>query len=224
MTKDCAHDRKALNSMWKLEQSLKRLQTDYLDLWQIHEVVWDDDPDWIFAPGGSAEAMLKAKEEGKVRFIGFTGHRSPEIHKRMLSHGFPWDTVQMPVNVLDPHYESFIREIIPICQEQGIAVIGMKSLAGGHLMKSGASIAPAEALRYAMSQDVSVVVSGMPSLDQLDQNLAVARDFTPMSAEEQAGILRRSAAAAAEGEFELFKTTRVYDANEGRVAHDHVLQ
>jgi predicted aldo/keto reductase-like oxidoreductase len=224
MTKDCAHDRKALNSMWKLEQSLKRLQTDYLDLWQIHEVVWDDDPDWIFAPGGSAEAMLKAKEQGKVRFIGFTGHRSPEIHKRMLSQGFPWDTVQMPVNVLDPHYESFQREMIPICQKQGIAVIGMKSLAGGHLMKSGADIAPAEALRYAMSQDVSVVVSGMPSLDQLDQNLAVARDFTPMSDDEQADILRRSAAAATEGKYELFKTTRVYDANDGRVAHDHVLQ
>ena len=224
MTKDCAHDRKALHSMWKLEQSLKRLQTDHLDLWQIHEVVWDDDPDWIFAPGGSAEAMLKAKEQGKVRFIGFTGHRSPEIHKRMVSQGFPWDTVQMPVNVLDPHYDSFIREIIPICEEQGIAVIGMKSLAGGHLMKSGAGIAPAEALRFAMSQALSTIVSGMPSLDQLDQNLAVARDFTPMTEEEQADILRRSAAVAPEGEFELFKTTRVYDANEGRVAHNHALQ
>lgn len=224
MTKDCAHDRKALHSMWKLEQSLKRLQTDHLDLWQIHEVVWDDDPDWIFAPGGSADAMLKAKEQGKVRFIGFTGHRSPEIHKRMLSQGFPWDTVQMPVNVLDPHYDSFIREIIPICQQQGTAVIGMKSLAGGHLMKSGAEIHPAEALRFAMSQAVSTIVSGMPSLDQLDQNLAAARDFTPMTEEEQADILRRSAAVAPEGEFELFKTTRVYDANEGRVAHNHVLQ
>lgn len=223
MTKDCAHDRKSLHSMWKLEQSLKRLKTDYLDLWQIHEVVWDDDPDWIFAAGGSAEAMLKAKEQGKVRFIGFTGHRNPAIHKRMLSQGFPWDTAQMPINALDPHYESFLSEIVPLCQQQGVAVIGMKSLAGGHLLKSGADVTPAEALRYAMTQPVSTLVSGMTSLDQLEQNLAVARAFTPMSDAEQANLLRRTAAAAAKGEFELFKTTRVYDANEGRVAHDHVL-
>jgi len=135
MTKDCAHDRKAPNSMVKLEQSLRRLQVDHLDLWQVHEVVWDDDPDWVFAPGGSAEAMLKAKEQGKVRYIGFTGHKSPEIHKRMLSQGFPWDACMMPLNVLDAHYASFEREIVPICQEQGIAVIGMKSFADGHIFK-----------------------------------------------------------------------------------------
>lgn len=223
MTKDCAHDRKALNSMWKLEQSLKRLQTDYLDCWQIHEVVWDDDPDWIFAPGGSAEAMLKAKEQGKVRFIGFTGHRSPAIHKRMLSQGFPWDSVQMPVNVFDAHYDSFQREIIPICQEQGIAVIGMKSLAGGHVLKSGVNVAPAEALRYAMSQPVATVVSGMTSLEQLEKNLATAGGFTPMSDAEQADVLARSAPGAVDGVFEPFKTSRVYDANEGRVAHNHAL-
>ena len=143
MTKDCAHDRKAQNSMVKLEQSLRRLQVDCLDLWQLHEVVWDDDPDWIFAPGGSAEALLKAKEQGKVRYIGFTGHKHPEIHKRMLSQGFPFDAVQMPLNALDAHCASFEREIVPICQEQGIAVIGMKSFAAGVIFKSGAEITPA---------------------------------------------------------------------------------
>jgi aryl-alcohol dehydrogenase-like predicted oxidoreductase len=223
MTKDCAHDRKAHHSMWKLEQSLKRLQTDYLDLWQIHEVVWDDDPDWIFAPGGSAEALLKAKEQGKVRYIGFTGHKHPEIHRRMLSQGFPFDTAQMPLNVFDAHWRSFEQEILPLCQQQGIAVIGMKSLAGGYLMESGANITPAEAIRYAMSLPVATVVSGMKSLTELEQNLAVARGFTPLTGEERADLLARSAPAARDGVYERFKTTRQYDANEGRVAHDYPL-
>lgn len=223
MTKDCAHDRKAHHSMWKLEQSLKRLQTDYLDLWQIHEVVWDDDPEWIFAPGGSAEAMLKAKEQGKVRFIGFTGHKSPAIHKKMLGQGFPWDAAQMPINVFDAHYESFAREIVPLCQEQGIAVVGMKSLAGGHVMKSGAGITPAEAIRYAMDQPVATVVSGMSSLDQLDQNLETARNFTPLSDAERDALLARSQPSSENGVYERFKSAGDYDANEGRVAHDFVL-
>ena len=130
MTKNCAHDRTAANSMVKLEESLRRLRTDHIDLWQIHEVTFPDDPDRIFAPGGAAEAMLRAKEEGKVRFIGFTGHKSPAIFRRMLSQGFPWDTLQMPVSVLDANFNSFQTEILPIAQEQGIGVIGMKSLGG----------------------------------------------------------------------------------------------
>src|SRR4051794_1795287 len=177
MTKDCAHDRKAPNSMVKLEQSLMRLQVDHLDLWQIHEVVWDDDPDWIFAPGGSAEALLKAKEQGKVRYIGFTGHKSPAIHKRMLSQGFPFDAVQMPLNVLDAHYQSFEKEILPICQQQGIAVVGMKSFADGNLFKSGAKVSPQEALRYSLSLPVATLISGIDTLEILEQNLGVARDF-----------------------------------------------
>ncbi|HEY7037014.1 MAG TPA: aldo/keto reductase [Thermomicrobiales bacterium] len=223
MTKDCAHDRKAHHSMLKLEQSLKRLRTDYLDLWQIHEVVWEDDPDWIFAPGGSAEALLKAKEQGKVRYIGFTGHKHPEIHRRMLSQGFPFDTVQMPLNVFDAHWRSFEQEIVPLCQQQGIAVIGMKSLAAGYLMQSGVNITPAEALRYAMSLPVATVVSGMKSLSDLESNLATARAFTPLTAEERADLLARSAPAAQGGAHERFKTARDFDANEGRVAHNHPL-
>ncbi len=223
MTKDCAHDRKAPNSMLKLEQSLKRLRTDYLDLWQLHEVVWEDDPDWIFAPGGSVEALLKAKEQGKVRFIGFTGHKHPDIHRRMLSQGFPWDAVQMPLNVFDAHYASFEKEILPLCQEQGIGVVGMKSMADGHLFESGAQITPAEALRYALNLPLSTLVSGIDSLEILEENLAVARDLRPFSEAERADLLARSAPASADGRFEPFKTTRNYDANEGRVAHSYPL-
>ena len=142
----------------------------------------------------------------------------------MLSYGFPFDAVQMPINVLDAHYESFQREIVPLCREQGIAVLGMKSLSGGHLLKSGAGISPAEALRYAMSQDVDTIISGMTSLDQLEQNLAVARGFTPMTDAEQNDLRARAATAAAAGAFELFKTSGYFDANEGRVAHNFELQ
>lgn len=223
MTKDCAHDRKAPNSMVKLEQSLRRLQVAALDLWQLHEVVWEDDPDWIFAPGGSAEALLKAKEQGKVRYIGFTGHKSPAIHKKMLSQGFPWDAVQMPLNVLDAHYQSFEREIVPLCQDQGIAIIAMKSFAAGELFESGANVTPAEALRYTMSLPVATVVSGMDTMEILEQNLGVARSFTPLSTDERKDLLSRTRQFAT-GAHESFKTTRKYDANEGRVAHSHPLQ
>lgn len=224
MTKDCAHDRKAPNSMVKLEQSLRRLQVDTLDLWQLHEVVWEDDPDWIFAPGGSAEALLKAKEQGKVRYIGFTGHKDPDIHRRMLSQGFPFDAVQMPLNALDAHYRSFEQEILPLCQEQGIAVLGMKSFASGDIFKLGTGVTPGEALRYAMSLPVATVISGMDSIEVLQQNLAAADDFVPLSDDERADLLARTAQPAADGAFERFKTKRDFDANEGRVAHKHPLQ
>ena len=223
MTKDCAHDRIAKNSMVKLEQSLRRLQVDHLDLWQLHEVVWDDDVDRIFAPGGSAESLLKAKAQGKVRYIGFTGHKTPRIHKAMLSQGFPFDAVQMPLNALDAHYESFEREIVPICQEQGIAIIGMKSFADGHIFTSGANVTPHEALRYTMSLPVATVVSGMDSLEILEQNLAIARTFTPMSDAERIALLERTRAAAVDGPHEPFKTTRQYEANEGRAANNYPL-
>jgi uncharacterized protein len=221
MTKDCAHDRRAAHSMEKLEESLRRLQTDHVDLWQIHEVVWDDDPERIFAPGGSAEALLKAKEQGKVRYIGFTGHKHPRLHRQMLAQGFPWDSAQMPLNVLDAHYASFEREILPLCNEQGIAVIGMKSNAGGHLANTG--ISAVEGLRYAMSLPATTVVSGMTSLDQLHQNLAVADDFTPLTATERDALLARSRPESAEGRFEPFKTSHDYDGKEGRLDHDYPL-
>jgi len=224
MTKDCAHDRRANNSEFKLEQSLKRLQTDYLDLWQIHEVVWDADPERILAPGGSAEYLVKAKEAGKVRFIGFTGHKHPDLMKKLLASGVPWDTVQMPINVFDAHFASFQKEVLPICIERGIAVIGMKSLASGQVMASGSGITAAEAMRYAMSQQVSTLVSGMKSLEDLEANLAIARAFTPMSADEQAALIARAEPFAVTGEYELFKSSRDFDGNEGRVVNQYPIK
>ena len=182
MTKNCAHDRTAANSMVKLEESLRRLQTDHLDLWQIHEVTFPNDPDRIFALGGAAEAMLRAKEEGKVRFIGFTGHKSPAIFRRMLAQGFPWDTLQMPVSVLDANFNSFQTEIMPIAQEQGIGVIGMKSLAAGHLFDDPTiGITAEEAIRYALSQPIASLCTGIDSMVILEQNLRIARNFVPMT-------------------------------------------
>lgn len=223
MTKDCAHDRRAEHSMRKLEESLTRLKTDYLDLWQLHEVVWEDDPEMILAPGGSLEAMIRAKEEGKVRFIGFTGHKSPEIHRQLLTQGIPWDTVQLPLNVFDAHYSSFQHEIVPMCVEQGIGVLGMKSNAGGHVTKSGSDITPEEALRYALGLSASVVISGMDSLEILRKNLAVADDFQPMTDDEIAALLERSRPFAPKGTFEPFKTTHAYDGAEGRKIRDYPL-
>lgn len=223
MTKDCAHDRKADHSMQKLEESLKRLKTDYLDLWQIHEVVWEDDPERILAPGGSLEAMIKAKEQGKVRFIGFTGHKSPHLHRQLLTSEIPWDTVQMPINVFDAHFSSFQHEIMPMCLEQGIGVLGMKSNAGGHLQRSEAGITPEEALRYALGLPVSVEISGMDSLEILRKNMAVADDFTPFSEEERDALLARAASLAQAGEFEPFKSSHAYDGAEGRKDHNYPL-
>ena len=224
MTKDCAHDRRAAHSMVKLDESLRMLQTDYLDLWQIHEVVWEEDPDRIFAPGGSAEAMLKAKEEGKVRYIGFTGHKHPDIHRRMLSQGFPWDAVQMPLNVLDAHFASFEREIVPLCQEQGIAVIGMKSNAGGHLNDTDMGITPEEALRYAISLPAATIISGMDSLEVLRKNIAVAEGYVPLSQDERAALLARSAPHAEGAVAEPFKSTRRFEGTEGRIANGYPLK
>ena len=221
MTKDCAHDRIASHSMQKLEESLRRLQTDHLDLWQIHEVVWDEDPKRIFAPGGSAEALLKAKEQGKVRYIGFTGHKHPRIHRQMLEQGFPWDAVQMPLNVFDAHVASFEREIVPLCVEQGIAVLGMKSNAGGHLQKVQTSITPEESLRYAMSLPVATVISGMDSLEVFRKNLRVAQEFAPLTEDERTNLLVRSKALAGDDASEPFKTSRDFDARLGRIANGY---
>jgi predicted aldo/keto reductase-like oxidoreductase len=220
MTKNCAHDRTAANSMVKLEESLRRLRTDHLDLWQIHEVTFPDDPDRIFAPGGAAEAMLRAKEEGKVRFIGFTGHKSPAIFRRMLSQGFPWDTLQMPVSVLDANFNSFQSEIMPIAQEQGIGVIGMKSLAAGHLFDDPAlDITAEEAIRYALSQPIASLCTGIDSMAILEQNLRIGREFVPMTAAEQAAAVDKVFHHAWAGQHEPFKTSFDFEGNEARREH-----
>ncbi len=220
MTKNCAHDRTYANSLVNLEESLRRLQTDHLDLWQIHEVTFPDDPDRIFAPGGAAEAMLKAKEAGKVRFIGFTGHKSPAIFRRMLSQGFPWDTVQMPVSVLDASFNSFQREIIPIAQDQGIGVIGMKSLAAGHLFDDpGIAVTAEEAIRYALTQPIASLCCGIDSFQVLEQDLRVAREFVPMTEEEQWAAVDKTFHHAWSGQHEPFKTSFQFEGNEARKEH-----
>jgi predicted aldo/keto reductase-like oxidoreductase len=220
MTKNCAHDRTATNSMVKLEESLRRLRTDHLDLWQIHEVTFPDDPDRIFARGGAAEAMLKAKEEGKVRFIGFTGHKSPAIFRRMLSQDFPWDTLQMPVSVLDANFNSFQTEIMPIAQAQGIGVIGMKSLAAGHIFDDPTiDITAEEAIRYALSQPIASLCTGIDSMAILEQNLRIGREFVPMTTEEQAAAVDKVFHHAWAGQHEPFKTSFQFEGNEARREH-----
>jgi len=174
MTKVCTHGRGKDVAMRMLEDSLRRLKTDHLDVWQIHEVVYYNDPDLIFAKGGVAEALTEAKQQGKVRFVGFTGHKDPSIHLRMLNWGFPFDTVQMPLNCFDGSFHSFEKQVLPVAQERGVAVLGMKSLGGSGEMVTNGAITPEEGLRYAMSLPVATTISGMDSLAVLEQNLGIA--------------------------------------------------
>ena len=221
MSKVCTHGRGKDVAMRMLEESLDRLQTDYLDVWQIHEVIYYNDPDLIFAPGGVAEALLEAKKQGKVRFIGFTGHKDPAIHLKMLSHGFPFDTVQMPLNCFDATFRSFEQQVLPVANKRNMVVLGMKSLGGAGEMVTSGAVLPEEGLRYAMSLPVSTTISGIDSLYVLEQNLAVARAFTPMSADEMAALRERCRALAGDGHLEKFKTTKQYDGDVGREQHGY---
>jgi aryl-alcohol dehydrogenase-like predicted oxidoreductase len=219
MTKVCTHGRDKNVAMRQLEESLTRLQTDHLDLWQIHEVIYENDPDLIFAPNGAAEALLEAKQQGKVRFVGFTGHKDPSIHLKMLSHNFPFDTVQMPLNCLDATFRSFESNVLPEVNRRGMAALGMKSLGGsGELVREGAVIVNI-GLRYAMSLPVAVTISGIDSLSVLHQNLEVARGFQPFSASEMQKIRDGCRFGASDGHMELFKTTKKYDGDLGREMH-----
>jgi aryl-alcohol dehydrogenase-like predicted oxidoreductase len=219
MTKVCTHGRGKDVAMQQLEESLRRLQTDHLDLWQIHEVIYYNDPDLIFAPGGAAEALLAAKQQGKVRFVGFTGHKDPAIHLRMLTQDFPFDTVQMPLNCLDATFRSFETQVMPEANRRGIAVLGMKSMGGSGEIVSHGAATPSDALRYAMSLPVATTISGMDSLGVLEQNLAIAKGFQPMKPEEMQALRERVRVFAADGRYELFKTTKKYDGAVGRQQH-----
>jgi aryl-alcohol dehydrogenase-like predicted oxidoreductase len=219
MTKVCTHGRDKNAAMRQIEESLTRLQTDHLDLWQIHEVIYENDPDLIFAPNGAAEALLQARQQGKVRFLGFTGHKDPSIHLKMLSHNFPFDTVQMPLNCLDATFRSFETNVLPEVNRRGMAALGMKSLGGsGELVREGAVVVTM-GLRYAMSLPVAVTISGIDSLDVLHQNLEVARNFHPLSAAEMQAVRDACRFEAADGHLELFKTTKKYDGDIGREMH-----
>jgi predicted aldo/keto reductase-like oxidoreductase len=221
MSKVCTHGRDKNVAMRQLEESLRRLKTEYLDIWQIHEVIYYNDPELIFAPNGAAEALAQAKREGKVRFVGFTGHKDPAIHLRMLTHGFPFDTVQMPLNCLDANFRSFEQQVLPEAQRRGVAVLGMKSLSGSGEMVHWGAITAHDALRYAMSLPVVTTISGMDALWVLHQNLEVARGFQPMSPQELSALRDRVKFWAADGRYELFKTTKKYDGPIGRQQHHY---
>jgi predicted aldo/keto reductase-like oxidoreductase len=219
MTKVCTHGRDARTAMRQLEESLRRLKTDHIDLWQVHEVVYAGDPERHFMKGGVIEALDRAKAKGLVRFVGFTGHKDPALHLEMLSHGYAFDTCQMPLNCFDATFRSFEQQVLPELARQGIAAIGMKSLGGEGTAVKKRAVGATEALRYAMSLPVAVTVSGIDSLKVLRQNVGVARGFTPMSAVEMQSIRTRYARLAVDGRFELYKTTAKHEADIGRRQH-----
>ncbi len=205
MTKVCTHGRGKAVALRQLEQSLRRLGTDYLDLWQVHEVNCSNDHETLFEQNGVAEALLEAKREGKVRFIGFTGHKDPEVHARVLARQFPFDTCQLPLNVFDASFQSFERRVLPELLRQGIAPIAMKSLCGKADPVRTGLVTVEEALRYVWSLPIAALVSGMDSVTQLRQNARLARRFVPYATQEM-DALRRRVATAADGRFEWYKT------------------
>jgi aryl-alcohol dehydrogenase-like predicted oxidoreductase len=219
MTKVCTHGRDKKVAMQQLEQSLKRLQTDHLDLWQVHECVYDNDPERHFAKGGVIEALDEAKKAGKVRYVGFTGHKHPAIHLKMLSYNYPFDSVQMPLNPFDATYRSFAANVLPEVNKRGMGALGMKSLGGNGQPVTQGVVTVEEALRYAMSLPVATTISGIDSLAVLRQNLAIARGFRPMTAEEMEALRRRCVSAAGDGHLELYKSTMKYDGDLGRGQH-----
>jgi uncharacterized protein len=223
MTKVCTHGRDASLATQMLEQSLRRLQTDHLDLWQIHGVTFQNDPDLFIRKGGAAEALLKAKKDGKVRFLGFTGHKDPDIHLAMLNTGFPFDAVQMPLNPFDANFFSFEQKVLPVLNQRGIAPLGMKPIGGhGEPVQKGIFTA-AELLHYAMSLPVATTISGVSEMKILEQNLQIAQNFTPLSASEMQSLRDRAKQYAADGQFELYKVSIKFDNPEARLAHDFPL-
>jgi aryl-alcohol dehydrogenase-like predicted oxidoreductase len=221
MSKVCTHGRDAKTAMRQLEQSLRRLGTDHLDLWQIHECVYYNDPDRHFAPGGVVDALERARKQGKVRYLGFTGHKDPEIHMAMLSHGFPFDSCQLPLNGFDAQFRSFESRVLPELARQGIAALGMKSLGADGSAVRKKVVTAEDALRYAMSLPVATTITGIDSMRVLRQNLRIAGSFSPMSASEMRAHRRRCEEAAADGRFELYKTTGEHEGNEGRAQHGY---
>jgi aryl-alcohol dehydrogenase-like predicted oxidoreductase len=212
MTKIDSRDAKSAAN--QIDESLRRLQTDHVDLLQFHEVIRMNDPERIFAAGGGMEAAAKAKQAGKIRYIGFTGHKSPEIHRHMLEvadqHKFLFDSVQMPLNVMDAHFHSFEKIVLPLFVKKNIGVLGMKPMGDKIILKSNA-VTPVECLHYAMSLPTSVVITGCDSMDILQQALKAAREFKPLSEAQLAALLAKTVAPAKNGEYEQYKTTTNFD-------------
>ena len=198
----------------QLEESLRRLQTDCIDLVQHHEILRYEDPHRIFDDDGANAALSEARKAGKLRYIGFTGHKDPRIHLYMLEvaeqHGFKFDTVQMPLNVMDAHYRSFEKLVLPELVKQKIGVLGMKSMANGIILKSN-TVTAIECLHYALNLPTSVVITGVDSMEILDQAFEAARTFRPMTKAELKSLLAKTKKPASRGEFELFKTTSIFD-------------
>ena len=209
----------------QIDESLQRLQTDHVDLMQFHEIIRSEDPDRIFAAGGAMEAMLAAKKAGKIRFIGFTGHKDPSFHLRMLEvaseNKFRFDAVQMPLNVMDAHFRSFEHQVLPVLVKNEIGVLGMKSLGFGAIVRSGL-VTATECLHYAMNLPTSTVITGIDSMSLVDQAVEAARTFKPMSEKEVSALLARTADAAATGNFELFKTTACVRQHHAQPAVDGI--
>jgi aryl-alcohol dehydrogenase-like predicted oxidoreductase len=223
MTKVCTHGRDGSLAMQMLEQSLRRLQTDHLDLWQIHGVSFENDPELFIRPGGAAEALLQAKKSGKVRFVGFTGHKDPEIHLAMLATGFPFDAVQMPLNPFDSTFMSFEQKVLPVLNRRGIAPLAMKPMGGhGEPVERGVFTAE-ELLRYSMSLPVATTITGVSDLQILEQNLKISQNFRPFSDSEMEALRQRAREYAGDGRFELYKASLKFDNPEARLAHSFPL-
>ncbi len=219
MTKVCTHGRSADLALEMLEESLRRLGTDHLDLWQVHGVSFDNDPALAYKKGGVLEAFDRAKKQGKVRFVGFTGHKDPAVHLDMLERDYKFDAVQMPLNPFDGTFRSFEKDVLPAVNKRGMAALGMKSLGGkGDPIKKGV-LKVEEALRYAMSLPVTTTICGVESLEILRQNVAVARGFVPMTPREMQALRNHCATFAADGRFETYKVSIRYDNPEARLPH-----
>ena len=212
MTKIDGQTRKA--AIQQLEESLRRLQTDHIDLLQFHEVIRDTDPARIFADDGGMNAIVEARKQGKVRYIGFTGHKGPDIHMKMLetafAHGFTFDAVQMPLNLMDAHFESFEKKVLPVLVKHSIGVLGMKAMGDGQILRSGTAN-PVECLHYAMNLQTSVVITGCDTLKILQQAIDAARSFQPLGTAEVDSLLAKTAAAAGKGDYERYKTAHDFD-------------
>ncbi len=219
MTKVCTHGRGKDLALRMLDESLRRLQTDHLDLWQIHGVSFENDPELFIRKGGAAEALEQAKKQGKVRFVGFTGHKDPGIHLQMLHTGFPFDSVQMPLNPFDGSFRSFEHQVLPELQRRNIAALGMKPMSGTGTGITKGVYSPEETLRYAMSLPVATTITGMEKPEILEQNLKLAQNFTPMTPQEMQSLRQRSVEYA-DGRHELYKVSLKFDNPEARMAHE----
>ncbi len=217
MTKVCGRTAKEAQS--NLEDSLRRLRTDRIDLWQFHEIVYDNDPDWVFADDGAVRVAERALKEGKVRYVGFTGHKDPSIHLKMLGMPFEWASVLMPLNVMDVHFRSFQKLVLPELLRREIAPLGMKSLGGNGSIVTEAKISPQDAIRYVLSLPIASLVSGIDSEKVLDQNLAIVRNFKPMTDAEKQKLEAKTKDLASDGRYELFKTSKAFDGPVHRKQH-----